>query len=131
MISYAPEADDPWGPWYKFQNRYFLAKLHAKWWSKSILDEEEEWRRQKKSTVTSGHVFDSNADRMDVDDNEFGRGCYVLDIGIERIPLQKIWVRADYVQIYDLCNEKYQEAQDQAPCVVIPGQPGVGKRCFV
>jgi len=68
---------------------------------------------------------------MDVDDNEFGRGCYVLDIGMQGIRLKKIWVRADYVRMYDLCNEEYEKAERQAPSVVITGQSGVGKSVWI
>jgi len=88
--------NDRWGSWEKLGDDELLAKLHVKWWRTSILDEEEEWRSKQKSTITSpGHEFDSD---------EFGRGCYVLDIGMQGIRLEKIWVRADYVRMYDLCN---------------------------
>lgn len=71
---------------------------------------------------------------MDVDDidsdgdSDIIDGCYVLDFGLEGISPSKIWVRADYIRIYDeleiWLNDKPRE---KAPGAIVVGQPGIGE----
>ncbi len=125
-----------WGEWSKLRDINPLAQLHAKFWRKSMAD--EEWRRPQKSVGDSpGGVTDESMD-VDVDDDEIGPGSYILDIGIKGLSYSKIWIRADYIRIYDYCNDHYNRSMSifllsnkkEAPSVVITGQPGIGKRSF-
>lgn len=65
----------------------------------------------------------------DDDDNDIGPGCYVLDLNIE-LKCSKLWVRKDYIRIYDYCTMRHEEGpryvKQRARSVVITGQPGVG-----
>jgi hypothetical protein len=96
--------------------------------------EEQEWRR----TIRGGEVRDEHQDeRMDVDENDgtdpgddIIPGCYVLDIDIEGLEFSKIWIRADYIRIYNYLEIHHREPgipQGQAPAAVITGQPGIGE----
>jgi hypothetical protein len=62
-------------------------------------------------------------------DNDIGPGCYVLDLNIE-LKCSKLWVRKDYIRIYDYCTMRHEEGpryvKQRARSVVITGQPGVG-----
>ncbi len=80
------------------------------------------------------HRSDGEVDPMDVDgDGDVGPGCYVLNIGLEDFRPQNIWVRSEYLRMYDYCNEHYSEAvgiNRTAPSIVITGQPGIGTPSF-
>ena len=54
--------------------------------------------------------------------------CYVLDIGIRGVE-DKIWVRADYIRMFEFAEEFYAESlnEPRSPCLVITGQPGIGE----
>ena len=67
---------------------------------------------------------------MEVDrTTDIGPECYGLDLGIE-LRHSELWVRQDYIRIYDYCSERYEEGptcvSDTPRSVVITGQPGVG-----
>jgi hypothetical protein len=61
--------------------------------------------------------------------NDIGPECYGLDLGIE-LKCSKLWVRQDYIRIYDYCSKRHAEgpssATEMARSVVITGQPGIG-----
>jgi len=88
-----------------------LTQFHAKFWGV-----EEEGRP---------------SDNMEVDDStadEISPRCYVLDICIRGVE-DKIWVRADYIRMFEFAEKFYAESlsNPQSPCLVITGQPGIGK----
>jgi len=127
--------EERWGPWFKLTDDEDLPQLHTKFWRKSMVSEEAEWRGSQKSVGDdSGDMSDGEVDPMDVDmdeqDDEIGPGCYVLNMGIETLPHSKIWIRTDYIRIYDYCSEYYELCRSlphkAAPSVVITGQPGIG-----
>ena len=95
-----------------------------------MVDDEEEWRsKQKSNEDTSGKGSYCEADCMDID-NEDRRGCYVRDISIMGVKEERVWIRAEYMRIYDHCNERYQVVallDEQAPSVVITSQSDIGK----
>ncbi len=69
------------------------------------------------------------------EEDEIDAGCYLLNIGINDLPHSKIWIRSDYIQIYDYCRDYYESclsvpSRKVTPSVVITGQPGVGKPSF-
>ena len=84
------------------------------------------------------HIYYSQAERMEVDDgndeedenigNKFGPGCYILDLGGHYgFRCSKLWIRQDYIKIYDHCERTYEAAKKTAPSVLITGQPGIGE----
>ena len=105
--------------WTKLEDDRLLSQPHAKFWRKDMTEEEQEWRRS--------HPVN--------DDDEFwsdiGPGCYALDFGIEHLERSKLWIRNDYLRIYDYCNKHYDRVKSigrgVAPSVVITGQPGIGE----
>ncbi len=128
--------EDRWGPWLKLADHEVLAQLHAKYWRKSMLDEEKEWRRKQESDFDASiHGCDGSDRMIDDVDGDIGPGCYVLDIGIDDLPIQKVWIRSDYIRMYDYCSNHYERTKrtrinQMAPSVVITGQPGIGRFSF-
>ena len=80
------------------------AQFHAKFWGKSTEEERDEER-------------DEETDEKDV------RG----------IKFQRIWIREEYIRIFDACRDAYDKKEgngqthERPPSFVITGQPGIGK----
>ncbi len=58
---------------------------------------------------------------------------YVLGIGIEGLPFQKIWIRSKCLRMYDYCTTHHDETVGIgriAPSLAITGQPGIGTPFF-
>jgi hypothetical protein len=123
-------------PWPKVGHDESLAQLHAKFWGMSMAVEEQQWH----STIIGGELGDEHQDgdeRMDEDENngtdlgdDITPGCYVLDFGIEGLEFSKIWIRADYIRIYNYLEIRHRTPgfpQGRAPAAVITGQPGIGE----
>ena len=123
---------------------HLLALFHAKFWGKSMVEEEQEWRNAQRPTpAIGGELGGDGVERVDEDvdermdegertelDDDIPPGCYVLDIGIPGLGFPKIWIRADYKRIYDALEGFYnQTAQEpgRAPSAVVTGQPGIGE----
>ncbi|KAH8994357.1 hypothetical protein EDB86DRAFT_2926188 [Lactarius hatsudake] len=109
--------------WCMLDDTHVLAMLHDKCWAKSMEDEEEEWRKAQPENELM------NADE---DGDVIGPGCYILDLGIPGLGRSKLWIRKEYIQLYDFC-EKYLDScrGEEPPSVVITGQPGIGKSYWV
>ena len=66
------------------------------------------------------------------DEDDIINGCHALDIDIPGIE-SSIWVRAEYIRIFDHIKKLYdsvvdQERKDQkSSCVILTGQPGIGE----
>jgi hypothetical protein len=130
--------------WDKLEDNENLVKLHAKFWGKSMVQEEVSGQ----STSVPGEREDDDTDESIEDDTKTG---YVLVLDNKAIPNKRIWVRvsalhweklglysrtlqADYIRIYDFLVNRWQDNDDRqkyerqrAPSVVITGQPGIGK----
>jgi len=126
----------------KMDNDFPLTLFHAKFWGKSMKDEEEKWRNTQ--TVSRGQRMDSDRDggkicgESENEDEDEGTddiipGCYNLDINIVNIPPSRIWIRADYIRIYDFFQSHYNEfakpSMGQPPSAVLTEQPGIGEFC--
>lgn len=95
--------------------------LHAKFWAKSIDVDRSEWENKQ------------GGQPMEIEGNDVGPGCFLLDLGVEYFESSRLWVRKDYIRLYDGCNNyfnKFINLTIPAPSVVITGQPGVGV-CFL
>lgn len=44
---------------------------------------------------------------MDVDGSEVGPSCFALDLEISHLTASRLWIRRDYIQIYDVCKKTY------------------------
>jgi hypothetical protein len=103
-----------------------FSQFHAKFWG--MEPEQEKERRISDSRK------ESMAESTDVDqENEyigkkFGPGCYILDLGdFKGFHCSKLWIRQDYIKIYDHCEREYEAAKNGAPSVLITGHPGIGE----
>ncbi len=101
--------------WSKLKESYIFSQLCSKYWGERIEDEAEQWRR------LNPIVNDPT--------NNIGAGCYALDLGV-KLPPSTLWVRQDYIHIYDYCSGRYAEGPTITTgiprSVVITGQPGIG-----
>jgi hypothetical protein len=104
---------------------------------KSMADEEQKWRNAQSPTPVEGsrlgnerqggyEPMDMDSDVSDSEEEvDVIEGCCFLDIKEFKIP--SIWIRAEYIRIYDALEPCYQKAYMRAPAVVITGQPGIGE----
>lgn len=102
--------------WSKLEDDHELSRLCSQFLGKETEDEAKQWRKAQ-STVKADPT------------NDIGPECYALDLGIE-LECSKLWVRQDYIRIYDYCSKRHEEGQScglkGAYSVVITGQPGIG-----
>ncbi|KAF8627245.1 hypothetical protein AX15_004464 [Amanita polypyramis BW_CC] len=119
-------------------------QLHAMFWGKSMADEEQKWRDAQPPMPVEGTELGNECqggdDSMDVDvskeegsDDDIIAGCYSLEIGIKDFQFPRIWIRAEYVRIYDALEARYRMPvyPYMASAVVITGQPGIGKSVWI
>jgi hypothetical protein len=83
--------------------------------------EEQQWRNAQGDSGNSSYVDHDRGDDIEP-------GCYALDIAIKGIQFKKIWIRAEYLEIYDYFEDYYNktEAFGRCPGGVLTGQPGIG-----
>ena len=67
----------------------------------------------------------NSANGIDLNDDLID-GPSILNIGIDGLPFQKIFIRAEYIRIYDLLDhrELSRFPNGLAPAAVLTGQPG-------
>ena len=119
IISRSKGTTEPWDLWEKLGDTEPLSQLHEKFWCKSMVEEQNAWREARKTVnrdeakdkenveqdEDKEDVYDDDDDDDDEDEDVTGPCRYVLDIGIEGLIVTKLWVRAEYVRIYDYCAE--------------------------
>ena len=69
-----------------------FSNIHAKFWGVGIYEDDVKWLL----TQPEGQL-------MDVDGSEVGPGCFTLDLEIPIV--SNVWVRKDYLRIYDECQK--------------------------
>ncbi len=99
-----------------------LTLLHSKFWGKSLIFEEPPRRNSRRD----------EAQRMDVDDDDDDDvipGPSILNIDIDGLPFSKIFIRADYIRIYNFLDHREisRFPNGLAPAAVLTGQPGNGE----
>lgn len=126
------------------EDAYIPAQLHQKFWGKPIM-EEIAWRtylkkggREDEDQDQDVRTFDDTHQDQDDDQDETSDGeddiipgCCALDFG--HIDRQSIWIRADYIRIYDYIEghyNKHAKRVGRAPSAVVTGEPGVGESPF-
>ena len=73
---------------------------------------------------------DQDQDEITDMDDDVISGCYFLDIGIPDIGISRLWIRADYIRIFNFFQTFYDERAKpmaKAPSGVLTGQPGIGE----
>ena len=95
----------------KLDDGHPLTQFHSKFWGKSMETEERQWRNAQG------------------DPSNIEPGCYALDIGIPGILVDKMWIRAEYLEIYDYFEDYYYKTEGLGRCPggVLTGQPGIGE----
>jgi len=134
-----------------------LSLLHAKFWGENMADEEQQWLIAQQASPATGSEYglrdqegeermDAVVDEMVVDetavvdetmdkattrdpDDDIIPGCYMLDIDIHGLKFSKLWIRAEYIRVFNSVKAYYDETTSEsgAPCVVVTGQPGIGE----
>ncbi|KAI9448465.1 hypothetical protein H4582DRAFT_2124471 [Lactarius indigo] len=90
-------------------------------------DEGDEGMRQDKDEDEG----EDEGEDEDDDDGEIDSDCYILDLSTIVIGV-KLWVRNEYIQIYDFCNKYLESARDKGPLsVAITGQPGIERTYWI
>jgi hypothetical protein len=110
-------------------------RMHAKFWGKSMADEKQKWLNAQSPTPGEGSSLGNElqGEAMDVDvseedeDDDIIDGCHFLELDIESLNIPRIWIRAEYIRIYDALETFYQYPRRRAPAAVITGQPGIGE----
>jgi len=108
-------------------------------------EEEEAWRAKERLNPAPG-PSDNNrkpnenpgngTDESEDDDDDITPGCYVLDINNDALRFKRIWIRAEFIRIFNYLVEYYdritsQDSENTAPSAVITGQPGIGKSVWL
>ena len=90
-----------------------------------MADEEQKWRGTGLGNERQGG---DEPDVSEEEDDDIIEGCYSLSIGIESFAFPRIWIRAEYIRIYDALEARYKKSSYPylASAVIISGQPGVG-----
>ena len=119
--------DSTVGPWTAMPSDDPLSQLRDRFWGFSMKDEEDKWRRDHPENERFAVDEEDNEDMA----NEIGQGCYPLDFGIPDLARSKLWIRKEYIRIYDGCEVFYNDNErfggGIAPSAIITGQPGISK----
>ena len=116
--------------WTKLDNTDQLVELHRRFWLEGA-------HRDDLVNVHEDEVADqSNEDESIEEDDDHGiRSGYVLDLGMA-FRHSNVLVRKEYIRMYSRCTQhldaktsKRKRTKQNAPSVVITGQPGIG-RCL-
>ncbi|KAM6503293.1 hypothetical protein JOM56_000236 [Amanita muscaria] len=95
-----------------------------------------------KSDEDEGEVMSEGEGKPDEDegeatdqDDDILPDCYVLDISIRYMP-RSLWIRADYIRIFDCFQAHYDKytkpkPKGKTPSAVLTGQPGIGKSFWI
>ena len=120
VVGSYPEVLDLWRS-NKINSRCVSTALHSKNWGpdkNAMKAEEDDWKRVVDAIVAS----DSDSD-SDITD-----GCYVPNFGLQGITPSKIWVRADYIRVYEELEMWVKESpMGMPPSAIVVGQPGIGE----
>ena len=104
IIGSHPEDLAKWNS-YIVRSDHPLVQLHAKFWSKSMADEEQKWRNAqtpaplrggKERQDGDGDVLMGGGESEGEDLDDISSGCYILDIGIEGLEHKPLDPRRPY-----------------------------------
>jgi hypothetical protein len=111
--------DEPDIPWIALKESKPLSRLHTAYWGRPI----------ERNELETEQPYEGQPMNDDEDQSEIGPGCFILNFYIEGFP--KLWIRKDFIRIYDHCHQHVNNFQGNAqlipPSVIIRGQPGIGE----
>ena len=102
----------------KQSTQRMLLGLWSRFWGRSLKQDQAKWRASQLPV-----------DATDVDDTDAFDGCFVLELPSSDIDskVRKIWVRKDYVRIYEAIEHWMDNYPGEvAPSAVVTGQAGIG-----
>jgi hypothetical protein len=107
--------------WLKLEADETLSILLANFWGEDIREEKRRWLETP--TASGAYQMDDEAPVI------AANFAFSLDIGLN---VSRIWVRKDYVLLYDECTDYFTDPDNEKfdsrpPSIVITGQPGIGK----
>ena len=100
-------------------------QFYDKFWGKSMADEEQKWRNVQSPSSTPVEGYEPMEVDVSEEDDDLIEGCCFLELDIEDINFSRIWIRAEYIRIYNSLEN--QRGFNSAPAAVITGQPGIGE----
>jgi hypothetical protein len=111
----------------RLKDNHPMSLLRNKFWGETMELDEATWRTENADML--------NAHAREIEESEEGefvdyrQGSHVLQFDDElRVPIHKIWVRADYLLLYDELEQGYERTTKfpKSGAVVLTGQPGCG-----
>ena len=116
--------------WIRILDSESFAQLHAKFWGADLQEEETRWRKTQSEDGPMNVDVDNETAEEDEED-ETGPGCYILSLPWMRDTTKTIWIRQEYIRVYDFCEEYLKFCRNNklqaSPSVVVTGQPGIGE----
>jgi hypothetical protein len=105
--------------WTQLPNYHPVKVLYDKFWNQGT----QNWPENGSMDVDR----DKNAEANEED--EIGPGTGILDIGIKDLEPSKLWIRKEYIRLYEHCHRYFKNCDNMhmVPSVVITGQPGIGE----
>ncbi|PFH47854.1 hypothetical protein AMATHDRAFT_151083 [Amanita thiersii Skay4041] len=66
-------------------------------------------------------------------DDDIIEGCHFLKVDIKYFDFPRIWIRAEYIRLYEALEARYRMHlnPNTARAVVVTGQPGIGKSIWI
>ena len=92
----------PWAQWRKLGDTDELVHLHHMFWGKNMQDEEINWRVTQPEDESMNVDLDETAEGDGED--EVGSGCYILKLGIPSIGSSELWIRKEYIRLYNFAR---------------------------
>jgi hypothetical protein len=135
IIGSRPEKLKEWESFkLSYESESLPVQFHDMFWGVSMADEEQKWRDAQPSMPGLGNECQGGDEMDDVsedeeEDDDIIEGCHFLEIGIRGFKFPRIWIRAEYIRIYNALEGHHRKPYYPylAPAVIITGQPGIGK----
>jgi hypothetical protein len=94
--------------WPKVDDNKPLTLFHWKYWDKSIEAEEAEWHNaQSKNEHKQQYWQGQDLYIEDEESEDLVPGCYFLDMDIKGLPVLSLWIRVNYIHIYEVLHCEY------------------------
>ncbi|KAI0294192.1 hypothetical protein BC826DRAFT_1175473 [Russula brevipes] len=75
------------------------SQLHSRFWLVDIAASRRDWWASQQGGITVGR-------------NEIDEECFGLDLNMHNVWRSRLWVRKDYVRIYEYCNKHLEETME-------------------
>ncbi|KIM90035.1 hypothetical protein PILCRDRAFT_812840 [Piloderma croceum F 1598] len=96
--------------------------------------QDQDQGKRKATDKCGDDVMNEGEGEATDEDDDILPGCYDLDISIDGMAPSSLWIRADYIRIYNFFQahyDKHAHPMARAPSAVLTGQPGIGKSFWI